>query len=124
MERPGKFSGTLITQWLDPTWRKLVQSHPPFQYITAGGEIIKPDAGFMSDFGSIPYPANIIITCSLYAPCFVIHDWLCRPESGYTWKRAAQILRESIYTLTCGDAVIRRRLVYFFVRQHGLLWRK
>ena len=122
MERPGQFSGSLITQWLDPVWRKIHQSDPPFQYTSSKGEVIRPVDGYLTDYGSIPWPATLILPRAQYAPAFVIHDVICETKC-LPRKRGDQILREAIYTLTCGDAVIRRRLAYLNVRLYAIIRR-
>ena len=118
--RPGKFTGVLTTDWINPDWEQVHQCkgrNPRWSYITSRGKKICPVDGFLTDLGSVPRLFQNIIRRDEYKPSFVIHDY-CYDRQMISRREADAILFESIYTMA-RYSVLRRWIIYLAVRGFG-----
>ena len=105
---PGKLSGKLIVQWIEPdVFLFLPDKETPLKFTRSNGDTVTPGR-MLTDGGSIPRPLWILRNYSPwgYAPAFIVHDWLfemkhCKKEGfmKYNYQDAAMIMAEVMKTM-------------------------
>lgn len=113
--KPGKFIGPCDTRFINRKWDKLLT---PYEYHASDGYIIRPESDFLTDLGSIPQPLQNLFPAREFKPAYIGHDWLYDTHE-VSRQRADYYLNEMIYTLTNGDAVIKRLIIWSAVRLCG-----
>lgn len=109
--RPGTFTGSLYTEWVNRRWVRVFQHHErKFFYTTSDGLKLQPPDKFLSDGGSIPWWIQWLLPCHEFLPCYIIHDTLCSLFNLPRWLKDYYLV-EMIYTITCADAFFKRNLV-------------
>lgn len=76
--KPGKLSGKIIVQWIEPDlFVFLPNDKDPLTFTRSNGQKITPGR-MLTDGGSIPRPIWILRNYSPwgFAPAFIVHDWL------------------------------------------------
>lgn len=106
--RPGRLSGKLIVQWIEPdVFLFIPDTQQPLTFTRSNGTSIKPGR-MLTDGGSIPRPLWAFRSYSPwgYAPAFIVHDWLfhmqkCKLEGFQAWslETSADVMAEIIKTM-------------------------
>lgn len=74
----------------------------PFTYMMRSGRMFKVEAGFITDFASVPRAFwRLIPPTGTYSPAAVVHDWLYR-HNGVTRTEADGIFRDIMAELGVG----------------------
>ncbi len=88
----------------------------PFTYITRDGESVRVDAGFKTDFASVPWVFRHFIPQSgRYNEAAVVHDYLCYlwKKGGYDRERADDLFYEMMEVL--GVKGMKRKTMFLGV---------
>lgn len=104
----------LVDQVSETEW---VTTHPIIYYPAKGKPVIV-DAGFETDFASVPRPLVWFLPrTGLWTLAAILHDWLWRleaPMGRVTWREADRLFREAMRDL--GVPFLRRWVMWSAVR--------